>query len=67
MAKKSLAKSVMQWGPGKRDVGLRSRNPPPPLIATSYRTYSQRNASFKFVWGHWNPINIALQFKWRDN
>ena len=21
--------------------------------------------SFKFVWGHWNPINIALQFEWR--
>ena len=38
---------------GKRDVGLGSRRPKEML------------QSFKFVWGHWNPMNIALQFEWR--
>ena len=38
---------------GKRGVDLGSRRPKEML------------QSFKFVWGHWNPINIALQFEWR--
>ena len=66
--KKKSGKKFYALGP--REERCRShiqKSPSPFNCYYSYRTYSQRNASLKFVWGHWNPMNIALQFKWRDN